>query len=165
MRITRFFPLLLAVAACGEGDPPPNVPSSATPNVAHHDDEQGNRVLMSAGSTAFMPAGGAPGHGEGAAAGGEGAEATGEGAEGADKVLVLQTTKLDRYAEVVGVVDVHEAMGSDQAALALLRRKAAAMGADAVVGVEFHHGEAEGEPTHLSGMAVRFVPSGSLPRE
>jgi hypothetical protein len=84
--------------------------------------------------------------------------------EEAVRVLVLQTTKLDRYAEVVGVVDVHEAMGTDQAALAALRRKAAAMGADAVVGVEFHHGEGEGEPTHLSGMAVRFVSRESLPQ-
>ena len=74
-----------------------------------------------------------------------------------DRVLVLETTKLDRYAEVVGMVDVHEPMGSDQAALARLREKAATMGADAVVGVEFHHGDGEGEPTHLSGMAVRFV--------
>jgi hypothetical protein len=80
------------------------------------------------------------------------------------RVLVLQTTKLDRYAEVIGVVDVHEAMGTEKAALATLRRKAAAMGADAVVGVEFHHGEGEGEPTHLSGMAVRFVPASSLPQ-
>jgi hypothetical protein len=81
----------------------------------------------------------------------------------ADRVLVLQTTKLDRYAEVVGVVDVHEAMGTEQAALAALRRKAAAMGADAVVGVEFHHGDADGEPTHLSGMAVRFMSPSSVP--
>ncbi len=32
------------------------------------------------------------------------------------------------------------------------------MGADAVVGVEFEHGEGQGEPTHLSGLAVRFLP-------
>jgi hypothetical protein len=81
----------------------------------------------------------------------------------ADRVVVLQTTKLDRYAEVVGVVDVHEAMGTEQAALAALRRKAAGMGADAVVGVEFHHGDADGEPTHLSGMAVRFMSPSSVP--
>jgi hypothetical protein len=81
----------------------------------------------------------------------------------ASNVLILQTTKLDRYAEVVGVVDVHEGMGDDRVALQHLREKAAAMGADAVVGVEFHHGEAEGEPTHLSGMAVRFVPPPALP--
>jgi hypothetical protein len=78
-------------------------------------------------------------------------------------VVVLQTTKLDRYAEVIGLVDVHEAMGTEQAALAALRAKAAALGADAVIGVEFHHGEADGEPTHLSGMAVRFVPASTLP--
>ncbi len=74
----------------------------------------------------------------------------------ASDVLILQSTKLDRPAEVVGVVDVHEPMASEDAALAALRRKAAAMGADAVVGVEFHHGEGSGEPTHLSGLAVRF---------
>jgi uncharacterized protein YbjQ (UPF0145 family) len=81
----------------------------------------------------------------------------------ASNVLVLQTTKLVRYAEVVGVVDVHEGMGDEQAGLQKLREKAAALGADAVIGVEFHHGEGEGEPTHLSGMAVRFVPPPALP--
>jgi len=74
----------------------------------------------------------------------------------ASRVLVLETTHLDRPAEVVGVVDVHEKMASTGEALAELRRKAARLGADAVVGVEFHHGEGEGEPTHLSGLAVRY---------
>jgi hypothetical protein len=75
----------------------------------------------------------------------------------AARILVLQTKVLDRPAEVVGVVDAHEAMGHHDAALLTLRRRAAAIGADAVVGVEFHHGEGEGEPTHLSGLAVRFL--------
>jgi hypothetical protein len=75
----------------------------------------------------------------------------------ADEVLILQSTHLDRPAEVVGIVDVHEEVGHHDAALAELRRRAAALGADAVVGVEFHHGESHGEPTHLSGLAVRFV--------
>jgi len=75
-------------------------------------------------------------------------------------VLILQSTHLDRPAEVVGVVDMHEGMGNQDQALAALRRKAAAMGADAVVGVEFHHGESDGEPTHLSGLAVRFLDRG-----
>ena len=72
------------------------------------------------------------------------------------RVLILQSTHLDRPAEVVGIVDVHEEMGHHDDALDALRHKAAAMGADAVVGVEFHHSEG-GEPTHLSGLAVRFV--------
>ncbi len=79
------------------------------------------------------------------------------------RVLVLQSTHLDRPAQVVGVVDAHEAMGSHEAALMELRRRAAALGADAVVGVEFHHGEGEGEPTHLSGLAVRFLQSVPYP--
>ena len=71
--------------------------------------------------------------------------------------FVLETKHLDRPAEVVGVVDAHEEMGKHEAALWTLKTKAARLGADAVVGVEFHHGESEGEPTHLSGLAVRFV--------
>jgi hypothetical protein len=77
----------------------------------------------------------------------------------AERVLILQTTELTRPAEVVGVVDAHEKMGHHGNALAHLKARAAAMGADAVVGVEFHHGEGQGEPTHLSGLAVRFLPS------
>lgn len=75
----------------------------------------------------------------------------------ASRIVILQTKELDRPAEVIGVVDAHEAMGHHDAALLTLRKKAAALGADAVIGVEFHHGEGEGEPTHLSGLAVRFL--------
>lgn len=73
------------------------------------------------------------------------------------RVFVLEGKRLNRPAEVVGVVDAHEEMGKHEAALWALKTKAARLGADAVVGVEFHHGEGEGEPTHLSGLAVRFV--------
>lgn len=76
-------------------------------------------------------------------------------------VLVYQTTHLDRPAEVVGVVDAHEEMGHHEDALKELREKASALGADAIVGVEFHHGEGAGEPTHLSGLAVRFIGNAS----
>ena len=72
-------------------------------------------------------------------------------------ILILQGTHLDRPAEVVGVVDAHLKVGNQDAALAALRKRAAAMNADAVVGVEFHHGEGAGEPIHLSGLAVRFL--------
>jgi hypothetical protein len=79
------------------------------------------------------------------------------------QIAILQTTKLDHYAEVVGPIDMHETMGDERIALQKLREKASEMGADAVVGVEFHHGEGEGEPTHLSGLAVRYVNPPSLP--
>lgn len=82
-----------------------------------------------------------------------------EAGEGTHGILILQTRKLDRPAEVVGIVDAHEASGREEIALDELRRKAAALGADAVVGVEFHHAEANGEPLHLSGLAVRYVSS------
>lgn len=70
---------------------------------------------------------------------------------------MLQGKHLDRPAQVIGVVDAHEAMGNQDAALWVLKKKAAELGADAVVGVEFNHGEGAGEPTHLSGLAVRFL--------
>lgn len=73
----------------------------------------------------------------------------------ADHVVVLQGTDMPQMAEVVGVVDVHEPVGDEATALRLVREQAARMGADAVIGVQFHHGE--GGPTHLSGLAVRFV--------
>lgn len=79
------------------------------------------------------------------------------------RVLILQGTHLDRPAKVVGVVDAHEEMGKHDGALHTLQAKAAQLGADAVVGVEFHHGEAQGEPTHLSGLAVKFLPAVPYP--
>jgi hypothetical protein len=79
------------------------------------------------------------------------------------RVMVLQTKHLDRPAEVLGVVDAHEEVGKHEAALWALKMKAARLGADAVVGVEFHHGEGAGEPTHLSGLAVRFLPAVPYP--
>lgn len=82
-----------------------------------------------------------------------------EADESTRRILILQTRKLDRPAEVVGIVDAHEASGREEIALDELRRKAAAIGADAVVGVEFHHAESNGEPLHLSGLAVRYVSS------
>ena len=75
----------------------------------------------------------------------------------AARVLVLQSTHIDRLTEVVGVVDVHAEMGGQDAALEMLKLRAAQLGADAVLGVEFHHGHGEEEPTHLSGLAVRFI--------
>jgi uncharacterized protein YbjQ (UPF0145 family) len=58
-------------------------------------------------------------------------------------------------SEVLGLVDVHEPVKSTAEGLEVLRRRAALLGAEAVVGVEFEHGEGGGEKTHLSGTAVR----------
>ena len=71
------------------------------------------------------------------------------------RVRVLQTGGLGCWMESLGIVDVHEQMNTEQAALELLKRRAAALGAEGVMGVEFHHGEGGDEPTHLSGIAVR----------
>ena len=92
-------------------------------------------------------------------------------------VLVLQGSA-ERPSEVLGLVDVHGRMGEEDQALGRLRERAAQMGADAVLYVEFHHGgehhhedgeaedadsatdesAAEADPMalHLSGEAVRF---------
>ena len=57
--------------------------------------------------------------------------------------------------EALGPVDVHKRAGSTASALQSLKRRAAALGADALTHVEFEHGEGGREATHLSGMAVR----------
>lgn len=57
--------------------------------------------------------------------------------------------------EVLGIVDVHEPVHDTAEALDLLKRRAALLGAEAVTGVEFEHGEGGSEKTHLSGTAVR----------
>jgi uncharacterized protein YbjQ (UPF0145 family) len=76
--------------------------------------------------------------------------------EQAAHVKVLETTSLACGAtEAVGPVDVHEPMHSEEEALDMLRRRANDLGADAVLGVEFHHGAGGVAPTHLSGLAVR----------
>jgi uncharacterized protein YbjQ (UPF0145 family) len=73
----------------------------------------------------------------------------------AEKVKIIQNDHVECPTELVGLVDIHEPVDTVDRALTVLRRKAAKMGADAVLGVEFHHGEPGEEPTHLSGMAVR----------
>jgi uncharacterized protein YbjQ (UPF0145 family) len=80
--------------------------------------------------------------------------------EAAKKVVILQNQDAGSPTEVLGVIDVHQETGGQDAALETLRERAALYGADAVLGVEFHH-EAEGSKdteTHLSGLAVKFRP-------
>ena len=74
----------------------------------------------------------------------------------AARVRVLATENIGQATEAVGVIDVHERGEGRARALDELRAVAAEHGADAIVGVEFHHGEGGDAPTHLSGMAVRF---------
>lgn len=74
----------------------------------------------------------------------------------AAKVQILQNSdSLGCPTEVIGLVDVHEPVKTVEEALHELRLDAARIDAQAVVGVEFHHGEPGEEPTHLSGEAVR----------
>lgn len=73
------------------------------------------------------------------------------------RVLILPTKDLNRPSEIVGFIDMHVPMGSHDTALDQLRRRAAEMGADAVIDVDFNHAEVPGEPNHLSGTAVRYV--------
>jgi uncharacterized protein YbjQ (UPF0145 family) len=73
----------------------------------------------------------------------------------ARSVVVVPQNDAGCESEVLGLVDVHEGAQTQEQALDILKRKAAGVGADKVIGVEFHHGEAGEEPTHLSGVAVR----------
>jgi len=73
----------------------------------------------------------------------------------AASVKVLNNESLGCASEALGPVDVHKKMKNTQQALDELKLRAAALGADAVIGVDFEHGEGGSAPTHLSGMAVR----------
>ena len=64
-----------------------------------------------------------------------------------------------RRTMVVGVIDVHTAAEDPDKGFDVLRVVAARLGADAVIGAEFEHGEGS-EPSHLSGMAVRYIDGG-----
>ncbi len=70
-------------------------------------------------------------------------------------VAVVEASRLDRPGEVVAVLDLENTKGTHDSGIALLRERAAELGADAVVSVELHRGEG-GRPAHASGLAVRF---------
>ena len=70
------------------------------------------------------------------------------------KVRVLSQASLECATEALGLVDVHESVANAEQALDVLKLRAAKLGAEAVVGVDFLHGDGR-EATHLSGMAVR----------
>jgi hypothetical protein len=74
----------------------------------------------------------------------------------ARSVIVLVDKYVDRPTELLGVFDFHSAATSEDKGFDELRAHAAAIGADAVIGAEFEHGD-DGGPSHLSGMAVRFL--------
>ncbi len=71
-------------------------------------------------------------------------------------VQVFESSKLDHPGEVVGLIDV-TATSTRDAALVEVRRRAAQMGADAVVGLEFHKGQ-DGRLARVSGLGVRLEP-------
>lgn len=70
------------------------------------------------------------------------------------RVIVTHDREIGYPSEVVGVLDFHSQASSEDKGFAELRARAAALGADAVIGAEFEHGE-DGGLSHLSGMAVR----------
>ena len=73
----------------------------------------------------------------------------------ARSVVVVPQNDAGCESEALGLVDVHRGTRTQEQALNVLRQKAARLGADKVIGVEFHHGEAEEDTSHLSGVAVR----------
>ena len=78
-------------------------------------------------------------------------------AAGAGGVLVIPEGNCpgDHHCDILEVVDIHTRADSQDKGFDELRARAAAMGADAVVGAEFEHGDGA-EPSHLSGMIVRY---------
>lgn len=70
------------------------------------------------------------------------------------QILVTPDRKLEVPTEIVGVLDFHSPADTQDKGFEELRARAASLGADAVIGAEFEHGE-DGGLSHLSGMAVR----------
>lgn len=75
-------------------------------------------------------------------------------AEAAHVKIVQAGATLDEPTEVIGVVDVHESGRTEAQGLEIMKERAAAMHADAVVEVEFHRDDKDF--VDLSGLAVRF---------
>jgi uncharacterized protein YbjQ (UPF0145 family) len=80
--------------------------------------------------------------------------ARGTPAEAARVQVLYLGTEPKEATEVLGVVDVHEPGNNEQQGLEIMRERAAAMHADAVIGVEFHRDDKNF--TDLSGLAVRY---------
>ncbi len=76
--------------------------------------------------------------------------------DGGIPVLAQQTCPTGHDCDILEVVDIHTQATSEDKGFDELRARAAQRGGDAVVGAEFEHGEGS-EPSHLSGMAVRFL--------
>ena len=76
---------------------------------------------------------------------------------GSDRILVVPEGNCpgSHHCDILEVIDIHTQAKSQDKGFDELRARAAALGADAVVGAEFEHGDGN-EPSHLSGMIVRF---------
>jgi hypothetical protein len=76
--------------------------------------------------------------------------------ERTERIVIMSSDDPGRAAEVLGVVDVAGAQADGSTGMWLLRRRAAELRADAVIGVEMHRGTRAGPP-RLSGLAVRYL--------
>jgi hypothetical protein len=72
-------------------------------------------------------------------------------------VPLLQADHIERPVEVIAIFDVPAPIGHEDDAFAELRACAAAVGAHAVLDVQFRRDEDGDQPTYLSGVAVRFI--------
>ena len=70
-------------------------------------------------------------------------------------VTTGRTCPTGHDCNIVEVLDVHTDATSEDKGFDELRTRAARVGADAVIGAEFEHGD-NGGPSHLSGMIVRY---------
>lgn len=75
---------------------------------------------------------------------------------GRGSVIVLVEKWVPRPTEVLAILDFHSTADSEDKGFDELRQHAWMLGAEAVIAAEFEHGEG-GAPSHLSGLAVRFL--------
>ena len=80
----------------------------------------------------------------------------------AARITVYEGKTSPKPGVVVGIIDVHTDATRSEEGFDELRRRATALGADCVIGADFHHGD-ENEPSHVSGMAIRYRDREELP--
>ena len=85
-----------------------------------------------------------------------GGSGSSESSSSSTDIVVTTAKSLDRSCEILEVFDIHTHADSEDKGFDELRARAKAIGADAVIGAEFEHGDGN-EPSHLSGMAVKYT--------
>jgi uncharacterized protein YbjQ (UPF0145 family) len=146
MRTIHLLALVVLAACDPAASQPPQVPTGSDSTEGSSDSARASGAGSSVGSAE---------HTVGSGQLSPQAEPPRASPEEAAKIKILFTGAAPPGpTEVLGVVDVHEPGRTDAQGLEIMKERAAAMHADAVIGVEFHRDDKDF--TDLSGLAVRY---------